>query len=171
MWISLKDAEDPGEKFSYAPMDVHHLPALAKLMNASYQSSVDYDGETLESCTTEVHQTLQGKYGPVIPSASLVHFEGHLAVSAMFVTLWSGRPLLVHCVTDPSHQGQGRSAFLLRKALYQLKLNGYQDLCLMVAEQNQPAEKLYLKLGFKRIGPVVGSGAATLPPVIPTQPT
>lgn len=123
-------------------------PPLGRLMHAAYTGTIDSEGETEEQCLAEMEGTLGGKYGPFLANASFVELDGEKAVSASLVTLWKGEPLLAFSMTDPAYQGRGLAGGLILRSLETLKAAGYRDLILVVTEEN-PAEKLYRKLGFE----------------------
>ncbi len=52
-------------------------------------------------------------------------------------------------MTEPESQSKGMTTFLLKTAINVLLDNGHHDLALVVTEANEPAVRLYRKLGFK----------------------
>ena len=70
------------------------LQALATLMMAAYQGTVDYTGESLDDAAHEIAKTFAGGYGVFLARYSyVVEYESKL-VSASLVTRLEDRPLL-----------------------------------------------------------------------------
>lgn len=153
MRILTANGHDPGDRVSASVVRIDHAEALGKLMDASYRGTIDHEGETPEQCYEEMKGTIEGKYGSLIESASFVSMDGPIAASACLITLWKGEPLLAFSMTDPAYQGKGLASLLIQKSISALRLAGLPELYLVVTEGNAPAEHLYSKLGFERLGP------------------
>lgn len=155
MRIYLHDCEDPGDQFPSTRIDFHHANALSELLDISYRGTIDHEGESPEQCLSEIQATIGGKYGAFLATASFVSVVDGRAIGASMITLWKGDPLIAFTMTDPSKQGKGLAAHLIRKSLYALRAEGYKELYLVVTEGNVPAERLYRKLGFEFLGPAM----------------
>jgi GNAT superfamily N-acetyltransferase len=127
---------------------------LGRLMLAAYRGTVDYQGETLQEAISEMEETLDGKYGPLLEKCSFVIEKSERIVSASIVTLWTDAnlPLLAFSMTDPSFRKQGMAGFLIRRSINSLIVRGYRELHLVVTEANDPARRLYEKIGFELCG-------------------
>lgn len=125
--------------------------ALGKLMDLSYKDTIDWEGETLEQCTKEMHDTLIGKYGPLISQASFLIIYENQIVSAILITEWKGVPLIAYTMTDKKFLGRGLAKHLLGKSISALSKLKWKELFLVVTEGNTSAEKLYRKVGFKLV--------------------
>lgn len=131
--------------------------SLGRLMDISYQGTIDHEGETLEQCVQEMKDTIQGKYGPFIQEASFsVTYNGQ-PVSAILMTEWKGKPLVAYTMTDKGFLGKGLAKYLLGRAISTLENSKWTEVFLVVTEGNTPAEKLYEKVGFVKAGPALPS--------------
>lgn len=138
--------------FDCKHVDLTHAKSLALLMDSAYRGTIDYEGETLEQCLAEMHDTINGKYGPFIQEASFVLYHENKSVAAVLVTEWKGYPLVAHTMTDSRFQGKGLAKFLLGRSVSALSNTKWKELFLVVTEGNIAAEKLYLSVGFKKAG-------------------
>ena len=139
------------ERFSHRNVTVGDAVALGELMLEAYRGTVDYEGETLEETISEVRDTLNGKYGPLLEKASFVIEEKGRILSASLVTWWkeTNSPLLAFTMTDSASQGKGMATYLLELSINALLVLGYEELSLVVTESNNPARHLYEKMGFQ----------------------
>ncbi|MBI3442086.1 MAG: GNAT family N-acetyltransferase [Proteobacteria bacterium] len=125
---------------------------LGGLMHVSYLGTIDFAGETAEQSIDETKGMLTGKYGDFLDFASfLIEKDGEIQ-SASIITLYHGKPLLADILTKPDAQGKGLAGRLIQRSIDALAAAGYRELYLVVTEGN-PAEALYLKLGFGKLGP------------------
>jgi ribosomal protein S18 acetylase RimI-like enzyme len=118
-------------------------------MLAAYRGTVDDEGETDADAVAEVERTLAGEYGPLLPDASFAVNDDAHTVGALLVTLWEGTPITTYLVVHPEMKRQGLGTFLLATSGNALVRAGYTHLDLFVTEDNEPAVKLYRKLGFQ----------------------
>ncbi len=123
--------------------------ALAKLMLAAYQGTIDYDGETLEDARREVKGAFQGKVGTFQELSSFAIEEEGRFLSAIIITLWQERPLVAYSMTHPEFKNRGMATFLLKSAINALLTFNYKELYLMVTDGNEPAQHIYEKVGFR----------------------
>lgn len=63
-----------------------------------------------------------------------------------------GESDMMNIAVDPNYRRQGVAAALIEELVLQLKQNGNHCLTLEVRASNEPAVKLYEKLGFAQIG-------------------
>lgn len=136
-------------------------PALGALMLAAYRDTVDYEGETLTDAVAEVRKTLAGGYGPFLSNCSFLAERAGGPVAACLVTLGDdGRtPLLAFSITHPGFQRQGLAGRLIGNAAKALIERGFTELALVVTGTNEPARRLYEKLGFRSAGGPLGPPA------------
>ena len=102
-----------------------------------------------------------------LPEAySITELERHLGQGDLILGLFKDSELvgfaLARCVSDEaellfivvgtSHRGRGMGAMLLECLLKEVGNRGAKTLFLEVSESNHPAQKLYDKLGFARVG-------------------
>ncbi len=122
--------------------------ALARLMHAAYQGSVDDEGESEGDALAEVDKTLAGAYGAFVPQASSVVEREGLLHSATLVTRWEDRPFIAFSMTDPAAQRRGLARAGLLNAMRELHAAGEGEVCLVVTLANVGAWRLYRSLGF-----------------------
>jgi ribosomal protein S18 acetylase RimI-like enzyme len=122
--------------------------ALGRLMHDAYRGTVDDDGETLDQSVAEARDTLSGKHGQILSRCSFVIEDGSHPICATLVTLWGSRPLLAFVMTHPDHKGQGMATFLVKRTIDSLVEQGHQELDLLVTRTNEPAVRIYERLGF-----------------------
>ena len=128
-------------------------PALGALMHSAYAGTVDDAGETEAEAEDEVRKTYAGGYGPLMRMCSrVIERNGHIA-SAVLVTRYEGRPLIAFTMTHPDFQRQGLAQVLMRSAMNALCACNEQEVYLAVTVANQPALRLYQKLGFEIVKP------------------
>lgn len=126
---------------------------LGVLMLEAYRDTIDYEGETLRDAISEVEETMNGKYGPLLQKCSFMIEEDGQAHSASLIT-WSEEmcmPLLAFSMTNPKFRNHGMAGFLLKKSINSLLEEGYVELYLVVTKGNDSAQHLYEKLGFQEI--------------------
>lgn len=126
--------------------------ALAVLMFEAYRGTIDAEPtDTLDTARREVGATFDGGYGDLMPEASfLVEEDGEL-VSASLVTRWRDRPLIAFTMTRPDRTGQGLARAALVRSLVALTGAGELHADLAVTDGNDPAQHLYLSLGFVEV--------------------
>ena len=122
--------------------------ALGRLFLDAYVGTIDYEGETEADAAGVVQSTFDGEFGEFVRHASMVVEEGGELVSASFVTLWKGAPLLAFSVTAPPHKGRGLAGLCIRASMRALEGAGYSELHLFVTPGNDPALSAYNRLGF-----------------------
>lgn len=144
-------------------MSRQDLEALGALFHAAYVGTVDYEGESPEEAVAAVAATFDGEFGTFMPEASMVVERDGQLLSASFITLWQGRPLLAFAVTSPGFKGQGLSHRCTRAAMHALARAGHAELDLFVTDTNEPALALYARLGFDQASPCP-------PPSLPWEP-
>ena len=130
------------------PMQRHELDALATLFHTAYLDTVDYEGESLDEARGVVQAAFDGEFGRFVPEASMVVESGGELLSASFITVWEGLPLLAFTVTRPESKGQGHARRCTAASMQALAAAGHHELRLFVTETNAPARVVYERLGF-----------------------
>lgn len=125
-------------------------------MLAAYRGTVDDEGETEADAVVEVDRTLSGEYGPFVSDCSFAVDDRARIVGASLVTLWEGQPISTYLVVHPDMQRQGLGTFLMATSQHALMKAGYAQLDLFVTEANEPALRLYRKLGFEVVDRITG---------------
>jgi ribosomal protein S18 acetylase RimI-like enzyme len=146
--LTPQAAEGPWPIRELRPEDAEVLGAL---MYQAYRGTVDDEGETLEQSVEEARGALGGKYGELLTRSSFVIEADSKPVSVTLVTLWEGRPLLAFLLTHPDHQGQGMGTYLVRRTIAALLDQGFGEVDLFVTRANEPAVRIYERLGFQDV--------------------
>ena len=136
-------------------VSTNDVELLGALLFSAYFGTIDHRGETLEEFIQESDETMLGRYGSLIWSASFVVLsEVGQVISASIVTENEKLgPLLAFAATLPSYQNRGLARCLINKSLEQLKLLKIDGLTLVVTPGNKSAIHLYRKLGFTECDP------------------
>lgn len=127
------------------PADVE---ALAELVLAAYRGTIDDEGEDLEDARAFVVQSFNES--PLLGSSWLACAEGQ-PVAAVLLRRWREQPLVTFVVTLPAYKGQSLASLLVRRALSSLARAGETQLVAFITEGNTPSERLFARLGFRRV--------------------
>ena len=120
----------------------------------AYNGTVDADGdETLEMARDEVSSFLAGQSGMPMLEHSRVAVEGSAIVSAVLISLFEDVPLVAYTYTGAAHKARGLADGMLRRAMGSLRSAGHERVHLWVTVGNQPAERIYARLGFRSAEP------------------
>ena len=128
---------------------------LGQLMYDAYLGGVEDHGETLEWHRADAAHTLAGGWGSVLWHASFwATVEGKPAGTTI-VTDWAefNDTGLSFALVDPAARGLGLGAALITLSGAALSATGHRDWVLAV-EPNNPALRLYERLGFAVFEPV-----------------
>ncbi|HEU5325086.1 MAG TPA: GNAT family N-acetyltransferase [Candidatus Limnocylindria bacterium] len=127
--------------------------ALAELMLDAYQGTIDADGsETLDVAQGEIDHYLRGGSGRPMLGHSRLAYDGERLVSAVLVSEFEGTPLIAYVCTASDHKGRGLADGLVRLAMRSLAQAGHRRVHLWVTAGNEPAERIYERLGFHGVG-------------------
>lgn len=142
------------------PLGADDAPALARLMFDAFLGTIDDIGEPYEAAEAEIARTFAGDYGAMVWSASFVADASPSLplASASVVTLWREAPLLAFSMTAPAAKRSGLAGKLIMASASALRTLGYDRLVLVVTCGNDPAERLYERLGFREIALPENSG-------------
>lgn len=127
---------------------------LAELLIAAYAGTIDDEGETPEQALAEIDRTLAGAYGPFLAACSFVVERNGELLAASLITRWQEAPLLAFVMVAPHAQRRGLAQQVLRASIAALWEQGETTLMLFVTDGNAPAQQLYARLGFRRVGGV-----------------
>jgi len=137
------------------PVTQRDATLLGALMYDAYHDTIDDEGETPAEAGAEIEGTLNGKYGPLLDTCSLLVEEPGLALGATIITDWADertghrQPLLAFLMTHPDASGKGLGTFLLSASINALLARGESELVLFVTVGNSAAQHIYQKLGFE----------------------
>lgn len=128
------------------------LADLAELMLDAYRGTIDWRGdETLEDAIDEMRSYFDGASGQPLLDCSFMVEDHGLPVSASLISLYHGAPLLAFSFTEPSYASRGLATTLVQLSMNALASRRYRSLRLAVTRGNEPAERVYEKLGFREI--------------------
>jgi ribosomal protein S18 acetylase RimI-like enzyme len=123
--------------------------ALAVLMLDAYEGTIDADGsETISDARNEVDGYFSSEREPM-PEHSFVARDGELPVAAVLVRRYEELPFIAYVMTAAGHKGRGLATALTRLTLASLHAAGERQLHLWVTRGNDPAERIYTRLGFR----------------------
>lgn len=131
------------------------IPALSELYFQAYASSPA--AMSKEDAGKIIQGVFDGEYGPFLPAASPVveDDDGQVIAAAIVLEQRKGddlptAPYLFELFTASSHRRRGLAEQLVREAMTKLYSQGYEEVCLRIAEDNSAALALYLTLDFNR---------------------
>lgn len=127
------------------------LPALAILMWAAYQGTVDYTGESVDDATQEIAKTFAGGFGMYLAQYSYAAEGESTLASAVLVTRRNDQPLLAFVMTAPRWKRKCLAKATIVNVMQDLFEVGETELQLALYTKNQPALDLYRCLGFKEL--------------------
>ncbi len=104
--------------------------------------------ETIAVAHEEVAGYLSGASGTPMLTHSFVALDGDRPVSAILVSRYENLPLIAYLMTAASHKGRGLATGLTAVALSSLHAAGEDRAHLWVTAGNEPAERIYARLGF-----------------------
>ena len=133
-------------------------PDDAESLARLYYSSYEQGGvSSLEEAREVVRGVFDGAYGPFLPEASpvVVDEDGTVVAAALVLARRVGddlpdTPYIFELFTAASRRRQGLAEQLVRCAMGTLHDNGYDQVCLRIADDNAAALALYLTLDFNR---------------------
>lgn len=126
---------------------------LAELMLAAYYGTIDYDGETIEDALKEIESYYAGLSNQHwLRYSWLVFLEDELA-GACLVDFWQERnvPLIAYIMTAPRWKSKHLATITLLRSLQELLNNQYTEVRAVITESNEPSEKVFTRVGFKRL--------------------
>ena len=125
--------------------------ARGVLMLDAYEGTIDADGsETMDDARNEVDGYFSSEREPM-PEHSLVADDGGLPVAAVLVRRYEELPFIAYVMTGSSHKGRGLATALTRLTLASLHAAGERQVHLWVTRGNDPAERIYERLGFHEV--------------------
>ena len=123
---------------------------LGTLFFTAFKGTTDDLGQTEVDYIEEAYSLFDGRYGDCLfDASSVIEREGEL-LSVCVVTdheLYDC-PVIVMVATLPSMQGNGMASGLVKTALANLVVAGYDTCCAMVTAGNTPSEGLFAHCGF-----------------------
>jgi ribosomal protein S18 acetylase RimI-like enzyme len=139
---------------SLRPATAEDAEDLARLYYSSYEQG---GVSSLDEAREVIRGVFDGEYGPFLPEASpvVVDEDGSVAAAALVLERRTGddfpdAPYIFELFTAASRRRQGLAEQLVRCSMNTLHDNGYDQVCLRIADDNAAALALYLTLDFNR---------------------
>lgn len=122
-------------------------------MLASYYGTIDYDGETIEDALKEVESYYSGTSNQFWLRYSWLAFLENELASACLVGFWKERnvPLIAYIMTTPRWKANHLATSALLRSLQSLSDQKYAEVRAVITEGNNPSEKIFTRIGFKRL--------------------
>lgn len=141
--------QEPSIDFPVRQVTADDAEALSVLMLDAYEGTIDSDGsETIEVARDEVAGYFSGAAGTPMLTHSFVALADDRPISAILVSRHEEAPLIAYLMTAPSHKARGLAGSLTTLALSSLLAAGEDRAHLWVTAGNEPAERIYARLGF-----------------------
>jgi GNAT superfamily N-acetyltransferase len=123
--------------------------ALAALLLDAYRGTIDDDGEGEDDARAAIDHYL----GQLVPPYSvIVELDGR-PVSLSFVVLVQGRHYIDPVATSAAHKRQGLGVEAVGTSLRRLNRDGVDEVGAVITDGNLASERLFARLGFRRVGP------------------
>jgi ribosomal protein S18 acetylase RimI-like enzyme len=131
------------------PIDSLHALDWAAFRGTSDATLV---ADTPEENRDMLAELLQGRLGLFLDGAStaLADREQRLVGAILVAQQTSSRAIVLDLMVDPMGRRQGVATYLVRWSARALQALGYESMGLWVTETNEPARRLYDRLGFER---------------------
>jgi ribosomal protein S18 acetylase RimI-like enzyme len=130
-------------------LNIFDIEDSARLMVDAYRDTIDWhDGDDEFVAKQELQNTIAGKYGTFLSSASFgIKGKDGKPISQIVCALIDEEPTILFVYTAKSYKHQGLAESLIRQSAFELHKLGYSHVFLYVTAGN-PAEQLYKRLGF-----------------------
>lgn len=127
---------------------------LAGLMLDSYRGTIDDDGETIDDAIREVDSYFSHQDSGWFDYSWLAFMENDL-VCASLVGFWKDRnsPIISYVMTNPQWKGKHFATIGVSRSLKSLAERNYTKVYAVITEGNIPSERVFERLGFKRLIP------------------
>jgi ribosomal protein S18 acetylase RimI-like enzyme len=124
--------------------------SLARLMLAAYRDTVDDEGEDLDDAREAIDHYLAS----IVRQHSFVAFaDDDEPVAFSFVVVVDGTRYVDPVVVAPACQGRGIGRSIVSTSLRSLAADGIDEVGATITDGNVPSERLFARLGFRRVGP------------------
>jgi RimJ/RimL family protein N-acetyltransferase len=128
--------------------------ALAELVLDAYRGTIDYDDETPEDAIGEIQAYLAGERGgqPLL-NLSCLAFAGPQLVSACLAGDWHERqqPMIAYVMTRAEWKDRGVGQQVLWAVVQALREEGHREVRAVITEGNIPSERLFGRMGLRRV--------------------
>jgi ribosomal protein S18 acetylase RimI-like enzyme len=150
--------------YSYQPLSNYSILEIAAVLTqgfAGYLVPINITAEALLQMARQLSIDFTTSY--------MLCWEEHPVGAALVGRRgWSSRLAAMSIV--PEHRGRGAGAYLLQQLIADSKARGERAIVLEVIEQNEPAVKLYQKVGFTTVRRLTGYTKTTATAPAPSHP-
>ena len=145
----VEKSDEALEGFTIREVTPFDLEILSHLMLDAYRGTIDSEDEDLDDARGEVAEFFESE--ALLDHSKLVLDKNHL-VSACLVNRWADRSAFVgYVMTDPDYKGRGIGSACVAASLESLERAGERLVTLFITEGNTPSERLFEKLGARRV--------------------
>jgi RimJ/RimL family protein N-acetyltransferase len=149
--LDLQPVSDPAMELRVRHPSTDDAEAIAMLMLDAYEGTIDADGsETMDDARDEVAGYFSPEQEP-LPEHSFVALDGDVPVAAVLVRRHEDLPFISYVMTAAPHKGRGLATALTGLTLASLQAAGERQVHLWVTRGNEPAERIYERLGFRDV--------------------
>lgn len=135
-------------KYKFERLESSNIEELASALIDAFIDTPDYEGESFLEAVQEIRSIIDGKYGEFVPEASGLIKQSREVASAIFISIYKGKPMITEVFTRKKYLGLGMGQTLIRNSSRLLLALGYEELILYCNPLNCRALKVYEKLGF-----------------------
>ena len=126
--------------------------ALATLLLAAYRGTIDDEGEDLDDAYDAIDdyaRRIVREHSVVLDAGAA---EGGGLVAMSFVVELRGRHYIDPVAVAPHHKRRGTGRAIVAASLASLRTAGVTEVGATITDGNEPSERLFAGLGFRRIG-------------------
>ncbi len=140
---------DPDPGVAARPVEPAHRAAIARLVLDGYRGTIDDEGEDLDDALAAVDTW----FALLLPGHSFEIVDRSETVAISFVVEVDGRPFIDPVVVAPERKGRGLGRRAVAVSLSSLARTGFDSVGATITDGNVASERLFRRLGFRRIGP------------------
>ena len=142
-------AAGPSEGFVHEDAGSLDRESLAQHLLDAYRGTVDDEGETFEDALEVADHYLDVLLGG---HSTTVWQEGSLVALALVIVV-DGRHYIDPVATVAPLKGRGLGSEAVRRSIGSLHAAGVTEVGAAITDGNEPSERLFSRLGFRRVGP------------------
>jgi L-amino acid N-acyltransferase YncA len=140
---------EPDPAITTRPVARTHRAAIARLVLDGYRGTIDDEGEDLDDALAAVDTW----FALLLPDHSTEIVDGTEIVAISFVVAVDGRPYIDPVVVASRRKRRGLGRHAVAASLASLATAGFDSVGATVTDGNVASERLFARLGFRRIGP------------------
>ena len=145
----INDLAEPSRELHPRPAGEIRRDRLATLLLASYRGTVDDEGEDHDDALAAVDLYLE----VALVDHALALVDQDEPVALCFVSVVGGVHYIDPILVAPDRKGRGLGRDFVLWSLHRLRAAGIDEVGAAITDGNVPSERLFVGLGFTRIGP------------------